>query len=46
MMSSENASKKIVQSLIYLVNMAIWLIDEHQQQSVTQELGKLPQYKR
>ena len=41
MMSSENASKKIVKSLIDLVNKAKWLIDENQQPSVTQELGRL-----
>ena len=41
MMSSENASNKIVQSLIDLVNMAKWLMDENQQPSVTQELGRL-----
>ena len=41
MMSSENASKKIVKSLIDLVNTAKWLIDENQQPSVTQELGRL-----
>ena len=41
MMSSENTSKKIVQSLIDLVNMAKWLMDENQQPSVTQELGRL-----
>ena len=41
MMSSENASKKIVQSLIDLVNMAKWLMNESQQPSVTQELGRL-----
>ena len=35
MMSSENAPKKIVQSLIDLVNMAKWLMDENQQPSVT-----------
>ena len=40
-MSSENAPKKIVQSLIDLVNMAKWLMDENQQPSVTQELGRL-----
>ena len=40
MMSSENTSKKIVQSLIDLVNMAKWLMDENQQPSVTQELGR------
>ena len=39
-MNSENASKKIVQSLIDLVNMAKWLMDENQQPSVTQELGR------
>ena len=38
MMSSENASKKM---LIDLVNMAKWLMDENQQPSVTQELGRL-----
>ena len=41
MMSSENTSKKIVQTLIDLVNMAKWLMDEKQQPSVTQELGRL-----
>ena len=41
MMSSENAPKKIVQLLIDLVNMAKWLINESQQPSVTQELGRL-----
>ena len=35
MMSTENAPKKIVQSLIDLVNMAKWLIDENQQPAVT-----------
>ena len=40
-MNSENASKKIVQSLIDLVNMATWLMDENQQPSVTHELGRL-----
>ena len=40
-MSSENAPKKIVQSLIELVNMAKRLMDETQQPFVTQELGKL-----
>ena len=40
-MSSENASNKIVQSLIDLVNMAKWLMNESQQPSVTQELGRL-----
>ena len=38
MMSSENAPKKIVQSLIDLVNMTKWLMDENQQSSFTQEL--------
>ena len=41
MMSSENASNKIVQSLTDLVNMAKWLMSESQQPSVTQELGRL-----
>ena len=41
MMSSENTLNKIVQSLIDLVNMAKWLMDENQQPSVTQELGRL-----
>ena len=41
MMSSENASNKIVQSLIDLVNMAKWLMNENQQPSATQELGRL-----
>ena len=41
MMNSANASKKIVQSLIDLVNIAKWLMDENQQPSVTQELGRL-----
>ena len=41
MMSSENASNKIVQSLIDLVNMAKWLMNESQHSSVTQELGRL-----
>ena len=40
-MSKENAPKKIVQSFIDLVNMAKWLMDENQQPSVTQELGRL-----
>ena len=39
--SSENAPKKIVQSLIDFVNMAKCLMDENQQPSVTQELGRL-----
>ena len=41
MMSSENALNKIVQSLIDLVSMAKWLMNESQQPSVTQELGRL-----
>ena len=41
MMNSENDSKKLVQSFIDLVNMAKWLMDENQQPSVTQELGRL-----
>ena len=41
MMSSENAPKKIVQSLTDLVKMAKWLMDENQQPCVTQELGRL-----
>ena len=32
---------KIVQSLIDLVNIAKWLMDENQQPSITQELGRL-----
>ena len=35
MMSTKNAPKKIVQSLIDLVNMAKWQIDENQQPAVT-----------
>ena len=41
MVSSENVPKKIVQSLIDFMNMVKWLMDENQQPSVTQELGKL-----
>ena len=41
MMNSENAPKEIVQPFIDLVNMAKWLMDENQQPSVTQELGRL-----
>ena len=41
MMSSEDAPKKIVQLLIDFVKMAKWLMDENQQPSVTQELGRL-----
>ena len=37
MMNSENASKKTID----LVNMAKWLMDENQQPSLTQELGRL-----
>ena len=40
-MNSEKASKKLVQSLTDLVNMAKWLMDENEQPSVTQELGRL-----
>ena len=36
-----DSSTKIVQSLIDLVNMAKWLMDENQQSSVAQELGRL-----
>ena len=41
MMNSENTSKKTVQWTIDLANMAKWLMDEKQQPSVTQELGRL-----
>ena len=41
MMSGENVSNKIVQSLLDLVNMAKWLMNKNQQSSVTQELGRL-----
>ena len=41
MMNIENASKKIKQSLIDLVNMAKWLMYENQQPFVTQELARL-----
>ena len=41
MMNSENASKKVVQSLIDLVSMAKWLMYENQQPFVTQELARL-----
>ena len=41
MMNSENAANNIVQSLIDLVNVAKWLMDENQQTSVTQELRRL-----
>ena len=40
-MNNENAPKEIVQSLIDLVNMAKGQIDENQQPSVIQELGRL-----
>ena len=41
MMNSENAQNEIVQSFKDLLNMIKWLMDENQQQSVTQELGRL-----
>ena len=41
MMKSENALKEIVQSFINLVNMPKQLMDENQQSSVAQELGRL-----
>ena len=41
MMNSENAPKEIVQSFIDLVNTTKWLMNENQQPSVTQELGRL-----
>ena len=41
MMNSENTSKKTVEWPIDLANMAKWLMDENQQPSVTQELGRL-----
>ena len=40
-MNSEKASKKLVQSLTDLVNMAKWLMDENEQPSVTHELERL-----
>ena len=40
-MNSEKTPKEIVQSFIALVNMAKWLMDENQEPSVTQELGRL-----
>ena len=40
-MNSENTPKEIVQSFIDLANMAIGLMNENQQPSVTQELGRL-----
>ena len=39
-MNSENASKKIVQWFIDLMNMAKGLMDENQQPSITQELRR------
>ena len=41
MMNSENSPKEIAQSFIDLVTMAKWLMNENQQPSVTQELGRL-----
>ena len=41
MMNSENAANNIVQSLIDLVNVAKWLMNENQQTSATQELRRL-----
>ena len=41
MMNSENAPKEIAHPFTDLVNMAKWLMDENQQPSVTQELGRL-----
>ena len=41
MMNSENSPKEIAQSFIDLVTMAKWLMNENQQSSVTQELGRL-----
>ena len=41
MMNSENALKEIVQSFIDFVDMTKGLMDENQQPSVTQELGRL-----
>ena len=41
MINSENISKKTVQWPIDLANMTKWLMDENQQPSVTQELGRL-----
>ena len=41
MMNSENTLKEIVHSIIDLVNKAKWLMNENQQPSVTQELGRL-----
>ena len=41
MINSGNVPKEIMQSFIDLVSMAKWLMDENQQLSVTQELGRL-----
>ena len=41
MMNIANTPKEIVQSLLDLVNMAKWLMNENHQTSVTQELGIL-----
>ena len=41
MMNSENGPKQIAQLFMDLVNMAKWLMDENQQPSVTQEVGRL-----
>ena len=40
-MNSENTPKEIEHPFTDLVNMAKWLMDENQQPSVTQELGRL-----
>ena len=40
-MNSENAPKEILQTFIDLVNMTKGLMDENQQPSVLQELGRL-----
>ena len=40
-MSSENATKTIVQSFKYLVNLTKWLMNENQQPFVIQELRRL-----
>ena len=40
-MNSENGAKEIVQPFIDLANMAKGLMDENQQRSVPQELGRL-----
>ena len=40
-MKGKNAPKETVQSFIDLVNMAKRLMDENQQPSVTQEIGRL-----